>query len=95
MFMRSTGGSRHNATGVERRFAAAREEHRRIAPADRLGAGSLACPSCDAPVSIGPAALTPASPLSCPFCARSGPLRDFLSLALPTRPARVTITVRI
>ena len=31
--------------------------------------------------------------LTCPFCQNSGPMRDFLSLALPTRPARVVVRV--
>ena len=55
--------------------------------------GTLACPSCDAPVSPGgPVSIT--APLSCPFCATSGPVRDFLSLAAPTRAARVVVRLR-
>ena len=57
-----------------------------------LGTGTLACPGCDAPVAIaGPH--RPHDAIGCPYCGRSGALRDFLSLAAPTRPARVEIRV--
>jgi hypothetical protein len=66
---------------------------RRSIRSSRVGTGTLACRSCDAPVAIaGP--LSPSDTLACPFCARTGPLRDFLSLAAPARPARVVISVR-
>jgi len=56
--------------------------------------GTLSCPSCDAPL-----ALMTATPLtaatSCSFCAHAGAVRDFLSLATPTRPARVSLWVRV
>jgi hypothetical protein len=65
----------------------------RVGQASRLGAGTLACPDCDAPVAIGPRTLRPHDPLSCPYCGNAGALRDFLSLAAPTRPARVEIRV--
>jgi len=35
----------------------------------------------------------PSDALSCGYCGRSGPLREFLSLGAPTRPARVEIRV--
>ena len=67
-------------------------KERRTAVATRLGGGTLACPRCDAPVAIaGPVA--PAHPLACPYCAHAGPVRDFLSLAAPARPARVQVVV--
>jgi hypothetical protein len=59
----------------------------------RLGTGSLACPRCDAPVLIGPIPYSPISPIACPFCSHDAPLRDFLSLVQPTRPARVIVRV--
>ena len=59
----------------------------------RLGTGTLACPACDAPVAPGPVALTPTNRLTCPFCLYPGVVRDFLSLAAPTRPARVVVRV--
>ena len=58
----------------------------------RLGVGTLACPRCDAPVALaGP--LSPAAVIACPFCGHGGPLREFLSLGAPTRPARVVVRV--
>jgi hypothetical protein len=64
----------------------------RINRVRRLGAGTLACPGCDAPVGIG-GAMRPHDTLSCPYCGQRGALREFLSLAAPTRPARVEIRV--
>jgi hypothetical protein len=59
-----------------------------------LAAGSLACPGCDAPTLLaGPAG--PADPLRCGYCGHGGAVRDFLSLALPTRPARVVVRARL
>ena len=52
-----------------------------------LGAGTVACPACDAPVAIGPAPRRVGDRLSCPYCEHRGPLRDFLSLA-PHRAVR-------
>ncbi len=69
------------------------EERRALAPAT-LGEGTLACARCDAPVSIGPDVLTPSAPLRCPYCGHRGALREFLSLARPSRPARVLVRVR-
>ena len=69
------------------------QEERRLAHSGVLAVGTLACPDCDAPVAPdGP--LTPADPVACPFCGRPGRVRDFLSLAPPTRPARVVVRVR-
>ena len=68
-------------------------EERRRARSERLGAGTLACPRCDAPVAPGPGPSSPAAPLGCPFCGHAGALRDFLSLGEPTRPARVDVRV--
>src|SRR5882757_3010697 len=56
-----------------------------------LGTGTLACPSCDAPVALGRERKRPHDALSCPFCGCAGALRDFLTLAQPTSPARVEI----
>jgi hypothetical protein len=68
------------------------EEHR-VARSWRMATGTLACPSCDAPVAPGGRALSPAEPLGCPFCLHAGAVRDFLSLAAPARPARVVVRV--
>jgi hypothetical protein len=64
---------------------------RRDAHVGLMGVGTLACPSCDAPVSPGPGPRSPSDPLACPVCATSGAVRDFLSLAAPSRPARVEV----
>ena len=72
--------------------SAAQEEHRR-ARAGRVGTGTLACPRCDAPVILPAGAASPSQPLACPYCRHAGAVRDFLSLAAPTRPARVTVRV--
>ena len=66
-------------------------EERHAARPWRLGPGTLACPRCDAPVSLGGRAARFSEDLRCPFCAHAAPLREFLSLALPSRPARVEV----
>src|SRR5262249_40219155 len=66
---------------------------RRPARSSRLATGTLACGRCDAPVAIGSDPLSLTDQLTCPFCHSRGPVRDFLSLASPTRPARVVVLV--
>jgi hypothetical protein len=68
-------------------------EQRRATRTDRLTEATIACPRCDAPVAVGPAPLTLADTLRCPFCASHGPVRDFLSLSVPTRPTHVVLRV--
>ncbi|MBA3748573.1 MAG: hypothetical protein H0W96_13935 [Solirubrobacterales bacterium] len=68
-------------------------EERKGSRARRLGTGTLACPRCDAPVSLGGRAVSPTDVLDCPFCRHTAAVRDFLSLATPTRPARVQVRV--
>ena len=68
------------------------QEERRLTRSSVLATGTLACPRCDAPV-LPPGPLSPADPLGCPYCAHAGAVRDFLSLAPPSRPARVQIRV--
>jgi hypothetical protein len=70
------------------------EEERRSTRSSRMASGTLACPSCDAPVAPGERVLAPHDPLDCPYCDHAGPVHQFLSLAAPTRPARVAIHVR-
>jgi uncharacterized paraquat-inducible protein A len=74
------------------RASEAQEEYR-LARSTRLATGTLACPECDAPVHPGPGHLSPADRLGCPFCGHVARTRDFLSLAPPTRPARVAVRV--
>jgi hypothetical protein len=66
---------------------------RQVARAWHLAIGTLACPSCDAPVAPPARPMSPADPLACPVCGEAGAVRDFLSLAEPTRPARVVVRV--
>ena len=69
------------------------EELRRVERSGHLATGTLACPQCDAPVSPGGRMLTPAQPIDCPFCLHHGRVREFLSLASPSRPAHVQVRV--
>jgi len=66
-------------------------EYRHASRAWRLGPATLACPSCDAPVSLGGQSVKLTVQLDCPFCRHAAPARDFVSLATPARPARVEI----
>lgn len=60
----------------------------------RVACGTLACPRCDAPIGLGGRAASFAEHLHCPFCRHAAALREFLSLAAPTRPARVEVRAR-
>jgi DNA-directed RNA polymerase subunit RPC12/RpoP len=75
------------------RIGGAHEEERRIRRSGRLGTGTLACERCDAPVAPPGRSLSPADLVSCPFCSHRAPVRDFLSLVRPPRPARVEVRV--
>lgn len=66
-----------------------------VADSLRVASGTLACPRCDAPIGLGGRAASFAEDLDCPFCRHSGALREFLSLATPTRPARVQVRARL
>lgn len=70
-------------------------EDRCAARSWRLASATLACPRCDAPIALGGRALRPPDDLDCPYCEHSGAVRDFLSLATPSRPARVVVRVRL
>jgi hypothetical protein len=65
----------------------------RIARSRPLGFGTLACPHCDAPVAPAAGGMSVTDGLGCPFCLHAGLVREFLSLAAPTRPARVELRV--
>jgi hypothetical protein len=69
------------------------EEIRHFTRSARLGSGTLACPRCDVPVALGDGPAAPADQLDCPYCGHGGAVRDFLSLATPSRPARVEVRV--
>jgi hypothetical protein len=67
-------------------------EERRRARSSHVASGTLACPECDAPVA--PARpMSPMDAIGCPFCEHAAAVRDFLSLASPTRPAHVDVRV--
>jgi DNA-directed RNA polymerase subunit RPC12/RpoP len=70
-------------------------EERRATRDGHVCSGTLACPRCDAPVSAGDRGLTLTEELRCPFCAHRDPVREFLSLDPPTRPARVVVRVTL
>jgi DNA-directed RNA polymerase subunit RPC12/RpoP len=59
-----------------------------------VAVGTLACPHCDAPVNPGDRPLALKDEVACPYCDHAGVVRDFLSLATPTRPARVEVRIR-
>jgi hypothetical protein len=82
-------GSRESPTAI----AGIREKRPTTGTEGLLGAGTLACDHCDAPVSIGPQPMSVTDELTCPYCGRHGTVREFLSLAPPTRPARVEVRV--
>jgi hypothetical protein len=69
------------------------EEERRAGRSGHLATGTLACPACDAPVALAAGPVSPADAIACPVCDRAGAVRDFLSLAAPSRPARVEVRV--
>lgn len=64
---------------------------RQVARSEVVASGTLACPVCDAPVALLGGAVGPAARLACPFCGHAGRAREFLSLAAPSRPARVVV----
>lgn len=86
------GADRLRAQPVEARTGAYEERH--AARGFRLAA-TLACPRCDAPIALGGRAVAFSQALDCPFCRHAAPLRDFLSLATPTRPARVEVRATV
>jgi hypothetical protein len=80
------------AQPVER--LAGRRERRTAETTWHMATGTLACPGCDAPVLPSPMGMSPRDAISCAFCQHAGAVRDFLSLAEPTRPTRVVVRVR-
>lgn len=89
---RSTDGS-GPVRGLPLEHVDHRLEIRREQRGRHLAHGTLSCPSCDAPVALGDRPVTPRDGLACPYCARSGAVRDFLAFGAPERPARVSLRV--
>lgn len=94
-FLRGMDDLDHVRVDPIARVAAAHEEERRVTGSGRLGTGTLACPRCDVPVALAARSASPSELLSCPFCHHGAAVRDFLSLAVPTRPARVEVRVAL
>ncbi|MGI9185714.1 MAG: hypothetical protein ACR2GZ_12285 [Solirubrobacteraceae bacterium] len=92
-FLRGGGQAFGGDRGLDAGVGSAEIEELRATRSDRLCTGTLACARCDAPVAIGGRSRSLTDWLTCPFCEHSGPVRDFLSLASPTRPARVVVRV--
>lgn len=89
MVERGTGGSDPLRAEPVGRIV---HEERRRARTSHVASGTLACPDCDAPV-VPARPMAPAEAIACPFCDHAAPVRDFLSLASPTRPAHVDVRV--
>ena len=68
------------------------EELRPSRNTTELAIATMACPACDAPV-MPAGRVRPSDYAECPFCAAHGPVRDFLTLEDPARPARVIVRV--
>ena len=90
---RAMGGGLDGDSYPGRRAHPAVEEKRPASRSSVLGTGTLACHRCDAPIAPAAQPLLLTDRLTCPYCAAEGPARDFLSFAVPTRPARVVVRV--
>ncbi len=87
------GRSSDGDLDVNRQPVRAHYEQRRATRSDRLCGGTLACDRCDVPIDPGGAPISLGHTLICPYCGRQAAARDFLSLAAPTRPARVAVRI--
>ena len=92
-FLGGAGRASDGDHDLNRQPVTAYYEERRATRTQRLCGGTLACDRCDAPIDPGGEPISLGHILTCPFCRRHGPARDFLSLASPTRPARVAVRV--
>jgi DNA-directed RNA polymerase subunit RPC12/RpoP len=92
-FLRGVDGSAHNTAGNPARWVRPGGDTRRDTRSAGLAEATLACARCDAPVSTGGRTLSLGEQLVCPFCDHRAPVRAFLSLERPTRPAHVILRV--
>jgi hypothetical protein len=92
-FLGGAGRASDGDHDLNRQPVSAHYEERRSTRTGRLCGGTLACDHCDAPIDPGHEPISLGQTLTCPFCQRRGPARDFLSLASPTRPARVAVRI--
>jgi hypothetical protein len=93
-FHREIEGPNHLPEQPAERLSGRHELH----PAETstlLATGTFACPACDAPVLPAPGGNSPGDLISCGYCRQVALVRDFLSLAEPTRPTRVAVRVRL
>jgi hypothetical protein len=93
-FHRDIEGSNHEPARPGERFTG-RHERRPAEDGWQVATGTLACPSCDVPVLPEPGGMAPSEPMTCAYCGHGALVREFLSLAEPTRPTRVAVRVRI
>jgi hypothetical protein len=77
----------------ERERLPGRYERRPAEASRHMATATLACPACDAPVLPSRDAMAPADAIACGYCRHVAAVRDFLSLAQPTRPTRVDVRV--
>lgn len=70
------------------------EEKRELTRIWEVAGGTFACPTCDLPVSFA-GSLSLGVVLACPYCERTAPARDYLSLTDSPRPARVRVTATL
>jgi hypothetical protein len=89
--LRSEWAPMNHGAGDGERIA--HEEIRHTHTSSQFAVGTLACGRCDAPVSPGDSPRRLTELLACPFCSHEAPVRDFLTLGPPTRPARVVLRV--
>jgi hypothetical protein len=94
-FLRGVDGSAHNTAGTPARWVRPGPHRRRETRTARICDATLACARCDAPIAAGERGLSLSETLVCPFCDHRAPVRDFLSLAMPTRPARVVVRISL
>jgi hypothetical protein len=92
-FLRGIDGSAHNTAGTPTGWVRPGDRRRRDTRSAQLCEGTLACARCDAPIAAGAEGLSLTDFLVCPFCEHRAAVRDFLSLAMPTRPARVVVRI--
>lgn len=93
-FLRSDPHGRHRLDPLARAGEHQVEQRRSLRPG-HVCSGTLACRRCDAPIAAGEAGLALTDELHCPYCHHHAPVRDFLSLEVPNRPARVVVRVTL
>jgi hypothetical protein len=70
------------------------EVKRELSRTWEVSGGTFACPACDLPVTFA-GAISLGVALVCPYCERTAPARDYLSLTDSPRPAKVRVVATI